>query len=458
MQYFGTDGIRGRVGTAPISVDWILKLGFALGTVLRQSKVDRPKVLIGKDTRISGYVFESALEAGLCAAGVDTILLGPMPTPGVAYLTRTLRVDIGLVISASHNLYEDNGIKFFCSEGMKISSDMEARIEAQLLKPMQMVDSRSLGKASRLPDAEGRYIEFCKRIVSPSFDLRGFKIVIDCAQGATYRVAPRIFSELGAALICVGVEPDGVNINQGCGSTQPAMLATKVLATRADVGIAFDGDGDRVILVDNEGTVLDGDQILYLIARWYQQKDQLKGPVVGTIMSNFGLAKALEALDIPFERVMVGDRYILQGLQEHGGHLGGEPSGHILCLDSSSTGDGIIAALKVLELLRESEQTLAMLLSDYVQYPQVLINVPLKKPLSAPNASQQPSSILDEPQFQAVLLQAQEALKGQGRVLVRPSGTEPLLRIMVEGRDPALVASLAKKLDQSISSILEAIS
>ena len=453
MQYFGTDGIRGRVGEPPISADWVLKLGWAVGSVLTQSSLN-PKVLIGKDTRISGYLFESALEAGLCSAGVDTRLLGPMPTPGIAYLTRTFRAQIGIVISASHNPYYDNGLKFFSAEGTKLPDAMESRIEAMMQEPMQMVDSRSLGKASRINDAEGRYIEFCKSTFPSHLQLGGLKLVLDCAHGATYRIAPCVFRELGAEIITLGVQPDGFNINKDCGSTNTALLSAEVIASKADLGIAFDGDGDRVILVDAQGVVVDGDQILYMIAKWYQQIQRLQGAVIGTIMSNYGLEKAFQSLQIPFERVAVGDRHILRRLEEQKGNLGGEASGHIICLDANSTGDGIVCALKVLAIICETGHSLANLAGGMRKYPQTLINVPFSTKAQSKHLNAKQS--MDHPDIHKAVATVNEHLKGQGRVLLRASGTEPLLRVMVEGEDAVLVQSLAEDLAETIKSALEA--
>ena len=442
-RYFGTDGIRGPVGIAPISADWILKLGWAVGTVLHEALAThglRPTVLIGKDTRISGYVFESALEAGLCAAGVDTLLLGPMPTPAIAYLTCLLKAQIGIVISASHNPYQDNGLKFFSSQGKKLPDDMEYRIEAQFEKPMQMVDSQALGKASRLKEAEALYVAFCRQTVAGNFDLKGLKIVVDCAHGATYRIAPAIFRDLGAEVIAIGVSPDGLNINQGYGSTDTVALRACVLESQADLGIAFDGDGDRLLFIDHQGREIDGDQILYILAKWYQAQGHLQGPVVGTLMSNYGLEIAFKTLGILFERVAVGDRHILQRLEEKQGILGGESSGHIICLDSSTTGDGLICALKILMIMVHSQQSLSDLAGGWIQYPQILINVPLSMRLQT----------LDHPQINQAVEWAEGRLKGKGRVLLRPSGTESLLRIMVEGQDQVLVSELAQGLAEAV--------
>ena len=445
-KYFGTDGIRGRVGKPPISADWILKLGWSLGVVLNEMNQDKdtlPKVLIGKDTRISGYLFESALEAGLSSAGVDTLLLGPTPTPAIAYLTRTLRANAGIVISASHNPYYDNGIKFFSSEGKKLPDEFEYAIEQQLEKPFTTVASHRLGKATRVRDAEGRYIEFCKNTFPQELNLNGFKLVIDCAQGATYRVAPSIFRELGATVVELNVKPDGLNINQECGSTYPNHLIENVLQNKADLGIAFDGDGDRVVMVDNEGHVLDGDDLLFIIAQWYAKTDRLKGGVVGTVMSNYGLELALKALQIPFCRAKVGDRHVLELLQQNNWILGGESSGHIICLDANTTGDGIVSALKILAVMRHTRQTLPVLRSAFKRYPQTLIKVPYESK----------DKINEHPVIRNAVQTAESRLNGQGRILLRSSGTEPVVRIMVEGQDMSLIESIASELALAVQSI-----
>jgi phosphoglucosamine mutase len=453
-KYFGTDGIRGRVGEAPITADWILKLGWALGSVLTKihSKTKNPlenrcKVLIGKDTRVSGYLFESALEAGLSSAGVDTLLVGPMPTPGIAYLTRALRASSGIVISASHNPYYDNGIKFFSAEGSKLPDEMELAIEAALECPMQMVDSRKLGKAQRVQHAEGRYIEFCKNTFPSSLDLQGIKLVLDCANGATYRVAPAVLRELGAEVIEMGITPDGYNINDQCGSTHPDLLSKKVLQEKADVGIALDGDGDRLIMVDHKGEIVDGDEILFIIAKWYADTNRLTGGVVGTLMSNYGLELAFKESGIAFSRVAVGDRHIMELLKKNTWNLGGESSGHIICLDANSTGDGIVSALKVLAVMALSKQSLFDLKQGMTKLPQTLINVPV-----ASNSTQNNSkaSGIEHPSIQAAVESIESRLKGQGRVLLRASGTEPLVRVMVEGRDINLVQALAQELAQVV--------
>ncbi|MBU1690188.1 MAG: phosphoglucosamine mutase [Gammaproteobacteria bacterium] len=428
-KYFGTDGIRGKVGEAPITPDFVMRLGYAAGKVLaaqerRLPQGDHPAVVIGKDTRISGYMLESALQAGLSAAGVDVLLTGPMPTPAVAYLTRALRAQAGIVISASHNPFEDNGIKFFSAAGTKLPDKTERAIEKALEDPMQTMPSAKLGKARRLNDAAGRYIEFCKSTFPTELDLRGLRIVVDCAHGATYHVAPPVFHELGAEVISIGNLPDGLNINHECGATHLQALQDAVKQHRADLGIALDGDGDRLMMVDAFGEVFDGDRLLYVIAKYRHLHGQLKGGVVGTLMTNLGMEHALEKLNIPFARAKVGDRYVLELLDERGWQVGGEGSGHILCLDRHSTGDGIVSALQVLHALRVEKTTLGDFTKDLTLYPQVLINVPVCKGFDF-SAS---------PLVQARLAEAELDLDGAGRVLLRASGTEPLLRVMVEGK------------------------
>lgn len=437
-RYFGTDGIRGKVGEYPITADFVMKLGWAVGKVFA-SDADS-KVVIGKDTRISGYMFESALEAGLSAAGVDIQLLGPMPTPGIAYLTRTLHAKAGIVISASHNPFYDNGIKFFSEQGTKLPDDIELEIEAQLDKEMGCVDSSLLGKASRVDDAAGRYIEFCKRTFPDKLSLSGLKIVLDCANGATYNIAPKVFAELGAEVIAIGNEPDGININEECGSTHPDWLKKNVTLQEADLGIAFDGDGDRILMVDNQGNLIDGDQLIYVIARHKKQRDQFKGGVVGTLMTNLAMEHALERLDIPFLRAKVGDRYVMEQLLKNNWQLGGENSGHIICLDHTSTGDGIVAALQVLAALAESGESLADCLSDLQMYPQVLINVRLDKK----------QDVMGLPEVVAAVESAEQQLAGRGRILLRPSGTEPLIRVMAEGEDAELVQQCAESIADAV--------
>ena len=433
-KYFGTDGIRGRVGDYPVTAEFMLKLGWATGRVLGGNRANR--VIIGKDTRISGYMFESALEAGLSAAGVDVRLLGPMPTPAIAYLTRTLHACAGIVISASHNGFADNGIKFFSSDGTKLPDEVEAAIEAEIDHDMVTVASDRLGKAERVEDAAGRYIEFCKSTIPLSMTLRGLKIVVDCANGATYHVAPEVFDELGAEVIALGVEPDGLNINQACGSTQPELLQKVVLEHRADVGIALDGDGDRVIMVDHKGELVDGDELLFIIARSRQQEGTLHGGVVGTLMSNLGLEHALQSSNIEFVRANVGDRYVLELLQQNNSIIGGESSGHIICLDRTTTGDGIVSALQVLAAQVRYGKTLHELKSGMKKYPQLMINVPVNHKVELDNTP----AILD------AVKSAEQRLAGRGRVLLRPSGTEPLVRVMVEGEDAQQVSAEANQL------------
>lgn len=444
-RYFGTDGIRGRVGKEPISADFVLRLGNALGRVLvaqHQASGHRPIVVIGKDTRISGYMFEAALEAGLVAAGADVQMLGPMPTPAVAFLTRTLGVDAGVVISASHNPHYDNGIKFFSAQGEKLDDATELALEAALDEPFSTVESERLGKAMRAREAVGRYIEFCKASVPRSFDLRGMRLVLDCAHGATYHVAPLLFRELGAEVIAIGVAPDGVNINDGVGSTHIDNLAVKVRETGAHLGIAFDGDGDRVLMADDQGNPVDGDDLLYVLARAWQAEGRLRGPVVGTLMTNFGLEQALAALQVPFVRSNVGDRYVHQALVEGNGLLGGEASGHLLCLDRATTGDGIISALQVLVALRRSGQSLRQALHGLVKVPQKTVNVRLGE-VSA-KATVQAESV------QQALAEAQRAVAGRGRAFLRPSGTEPVVRVTVEADDDALMQQTLDRLSAAV--------
>jgi len=433
-KYFGTDGIRGRVGDYPVTAEFMLKLGWAAGRVLGGNRGDR--VIIGKDTRISGYMFESALEAGLSAAGVDVRLLGPMPTPAIAYLTRTLHACAGIVISASHNAYADNGIKFFSGEGAKLPDEVELAIEAELDRDMVTVESDRLGKAERVSDAAGRYIEFCKSTIPLTMSLKGLKIVVDCANGATYHVAPSVFDELGADVLDIGVDPDGLNINQSCGSTQPELLQKIVLEHQADVGIALDGDGDRVIMVDHKGELVDGDELLFIIALSRQQEGTLQGGVIGTLMSNLGLEHALQSHHIEFSRANVGDRYVLELLQQSNSLIGGESSGHIICLDRTTTGDGIVSALQVLAAMVRSGKTLHELKTGMKKYPQRMINVPVSGKVELDNT----------PAVQDAVKSAEQRLAGRGRVLLRPSGTEPLVRVMVEGEDARQVSDEADQL------------
>jgi phosphoglucosamine mutase len=438
-KYFGTDGIRGRVGDFPITPQFVMNLGYAAGKVLASAEHtvgERPAVLIGKDTRISGYMLESALQAGLIAAGVDVYLAGPIPTPAVAYLTRTLRLQAGVVISASHNPYEDNGIKFFSAMGTKLPDEIEHAIEAELEGEIVIESSNQLGKAKRLDDAVGRYIEFCKGTFPSSMNLRGMKIVVDCAHGATYHIARNVFHELGAEVIAIGAQPDGKNINNGYGATAPANLQKAVVEHCADVGIALDGDGDRLVMVDSAGVLYDGDQLLYVIARQRKEQGRLQGGVVGTLMSNLAFEHALQKMDIPFLRAKVGDRYVMELLSQQGWQLGGENSGHIICLDKHSTGDGIVSALEVLLALHIKNQTLTDALSDLQMYPQVLVNVRVARGVDC----------LKHAEVLAAVAEVELALDGKGRVLLRPSGTEPLLRVMVEGEDKALVEQSAQRI------------
>jgi len=441
-RYFGTDGIRGRVGKSPITPEFVMKLGWAAGRVLGSAK--NSKILIGKDTRISGYLLESALEAGLSAAGVNIRLLGPMPTPGIAYLTRTLHAQAGIVISASHNPYYDNGIKFFSSEGNKLADEVELAIEAELDKSMTTVDSAQLGKADRVSGAEGRYIEFCKSTIPLTMNFRNLKIVVDCSHGATYNIAPYVFDELGADVVAVGVSPDGLNINKDVGSTCIGMLCDAVLEHKADLGLALDGDGDRIIMVDAMGNEVDGDEILYIIARSRQQLHTLNGGVVGTLMSNLGLERALESLGIHFERTKVGDRYIMERLSKKGWVVGGEQSGHIICLDRTTTGDGIVSALQVLAEINRTGKPLHELTAEMTKYPQTLINVKI--------GSSKAEDIMMDGSVREAVKVVEEEMGESGRVLLRPSGTEPLIRVMIEGLDKEQVKQLAEQLADVVRS------
>ncbi|WP_404361141.1 phosphoglucosamine mutase [Methylotuvimicrobium sp. KM1] len=443
-KYFGTDGIRGKVGEYPITADFLLKLGWATGRVFANE--GHGFVLVGKDTRISGYMFESALEAGLTAAGVDTHLLGPMPTPGVAYLTRTLRAQAGIVISASHNPYYDNGIKFFSVEGTKLPDSMEKKIEYYLDSPMTTVDSSKLGKANRVGDAAGRYIEFCKSTIPTWMDFNGLRIVVDCANGATYHIAPHVFSEVGAEVVTIGAEPDGLNINEECGATKTEKLVSTVLAYRADFGIALDGDGDRLIMVDHKGEIVDGDELIYIIAKSRLNSGALKGPVVGTLMTNLGMEHALKSLGIELFRAKVGDRYVMEMLEEKNGILGGENSGHIICLDRTTTGDGIVAALQVMAEMKTTGKTLHELRSGVRMYPQVLINLRTDIKINPDNHEKIQKAVKD----------VEKILGDNGRVLLRASGTEPLIRVMVEGVDEALVNKCANQLADEVKKAIDA--
>ena len=436
-KYFGTDGIRGKVGISPITPDFVLKLGWAIGRILSKGYHNKNKVLIGKDTRISGYMFESALEAGLSAAGMDIRLLGPMPTPAIAYLTRTFHAAAGIVISASHNHFEDNGIKIFSEHGTKLPYTTELEIEQEIDKQMQTVEPMRLGKAKRIEDATGRYIEFCKSTIPYNISFEGLKIVIDCAHGATYNVAPNVFSELGAMVKTIGTQPNGFNINAGYGSTQPQALQTAVIHHHADLGIALDGDGDRVLMVDAKGELIDGDELLFIIAQARHKAGDLQGSVIGTVMSNLGLEQALKKQDIPFKRSAVGDRYVLKMLQETGSNVGGESSGHIICLDRTTTGDGIITALQVLVTSIQTGLPLHILKNGMKKYPQHMINVPL-------NSNE--IDVVSLPAVQTAVKEAENILAERGRVLLRKSGTEPLVRVMVEGTNKQEVEMITQKL------------
>jgi len=440
-KYFGTDGIRGRVGKFPITPDFVLKLGWAAGVAFR-SNTEQVRVVIGKDTRISGYMFEAALEAGLASAGANVQFVGPMPTPAVAYLARTLQADAAIVISASHNSHQDNGFKFFSNKGYKLSDDVELIIEKLLDEPMVTVTSSKIGKAARINDAAGRYIEFCKNSVPTGTNFKDFKIVLDCAHGAAYKVAPAVFSELGAQVVCIGVEPDGMNINVDCGSTALNALQNKVLAEQANIGIAFDGDADRVLMVDHTGQIVDGDELLFIIAQYHQQQGTLQGGVVGTLMSNFALEVALNKLNIPFVRANVGDRNVFSMLQEKNWQIGGENSGHILHLGFSTTGDAIIASLQILLALQANDLTLAEACQTLNKLPQALINVELgdKNPLDNKQVIELQQHIIEQ-------------LADTGRILLRKSGTEPLIRVMVEAQNKTIARSYAGELAELIKQV-----
>lgn len=440
-QYFGTDGIRGTVGDGVINPDFIMRLGWAAGRVLAKKKRNGP-VLIGKDTRISGYMFESALEAGLSAAGVDIQLLGPMPTPGIAFLTKSTRAQAGIVISASHNPYYDNGIKFFSADGMKLDDQTELEIEKELSKPIKSVESRLLGKAGRITDAPRRYIEFCKSKITNGVDLTGLRLVIDCANGATYHIAPRVFEEMGAEVIALSDKPDGININEECGATSPQLLQSKVREARADAGIALDGDGDRLIMVDHEGSIIDGDDILYFISQAHPK--QLNGAVVGTVMSNLGLEHALGELDLHLLRASVGDRYVLELLQQKHLVLGGETSGHIINLNMSTTGDGIIAALLVMESTLLTGKKLSELRAGMEKFPQIMRNVRLQKKFD----------VTEYPELTTAVKDVEQTLGKTGRVVLRPSGTEPLVRVMIEGENEKQVEMLVDQLTTTVENIV----
>jgi phosphoglucosamine mutase len=437
--YFGTDGIRGEVGIEPITADFFLKLGWAVGSVL--SEKGKASVVIGKDTRVSGYLFESALEAGFLSAGVDVGLLGPMPTPAIAYLTQTYNASAGVVISASHNHFQDNGVKFFSSQGLKLSSKDQAKIEKKLTEPMQSVSSDKIGKARRHEQPLGRYIEFCKSTFDRGINLSGLNIVIDCANGATYHIANNVFSELGASTAVINNTPDGVNINKNCGATDTQHLQDVVLETKADLGIAFDGDGDRLMMVDHQGELVDGDELVFIVAKaWQAQQCLSNNVVVGTKMTNLGMRHALRDLNIDFVEADVGDRYVMEKMKEHGSVIGGEGSGHMICLDKTTSGDGIISALQVLEVLAKSGTSLHQLKNQMVKYPQVLINVKTKEKVDLDNHQQ----------LNTTIKEVEENLGDEGRVLIRASGTEPLIRVMVEAKDAQLTQQSAEKLANTL--------
>jgi len=443
-KYFGTDGIRGKVGEYPITADFLLKLGWATGRVFANE--GNGFVLIGKDTRISGYMFESVLEAGLSAAGVDARMLGPMPTPGIAYLTRTLRAKAGIVISASHNPYYDNGIKFFSVDGTKLPDELEHQIEQYIDTPMTTVESSRLGKVKRIGDAAGRYIEFCKATVPTRLDFKGLRIVIDCAHGSTYHIAPHVFSEVGAEVVAIGAEPDGLNINDECGATKPENLAAKVLEYHADLGIALDGDGDRVIMIDHKGEIVDGDELIYIIAKSRLNAGQLSGPVVGTLMTNLGMEHALKEEGVKLLRAKVGDRYVMELLTAKKGILGGEGSGHIICLDRTTTGDGIVAALQILAEMQTTGKSLHELKSGMQKYPQVLVNVRTDKKVDIDNMDS----------IKKAVAAIEKKLGISGRVLLRASGTEPLIRVMVEGANKDEVVKYAHQLAEDVKKAIAA--
>ncbi len=444
-KYFGTDGIRGRVGDAPITPDFVLRLGFAAGCVLAQDRSDgrsRPTVIIGKDTRISGYMLESALEAGFSAAGVDVLLIGPMPTPGVAYLTRALRLSAGVMISASHNPFDDNGIKFFSADGLKLPDEVEQEIEALLDKPMVTLQSIHLGKVRRVDDAAGRYIEFCKSTFPRQLDLRGMKLVVDCANGASWDIAPHVFRELGAEVVAIGNQPDGTNINDEVGATHPAAMCAAVKKHGATFGLALDGDADRLVMCDADGTLFDGDQLLYAMIKDRHARGVLRGGVAGTLMTNLALELQLGKMAIPFERAKVGDRYVLELLRDRGWECGGENSGHLLCLEKHSTGDGIISALQILGALKRAGLSLGQFIAELTLFPQVLENVRLARRFNFSASAP----------VQAAVKAAEDQLAGEGRVLLRASGTEPVIRVMVEGRDGSQVKALAVKIADVVRS------
>jgi len=446
-KFFGTDGIRGRFGVEPITPLTVLKLGWAVGTVMRRH-YGKGSILIGKDTRVSGYILESALEAGICSAGMDVVMLGPVPTPAIAYLTQSARATAGVVISASHNPFYDNGIKFFSNEGFKLNDDFELEIEAALDEEMLSVDAKDLGKVSRMQSAAARYIEHCKSAIAPQTNFKDLKIALDCANGAAYQVAPKVFQELGASVSIMNNLPDGFNINDQCGSTHIQGLSDFVLEEGCDLGIAFDGDADRVLMIDHQGNTVDGDQLLYVLTSAANQKNTLSGGVVGTLMTNLGLEKRLADLNVPFSRANVGDRYVLREMQEQGWTLGGESSGHIICLDKTTTGDGLVSALLVVEAILERQLPLADIVAEYEIYPQEMINVRLTD-----TASHSASEICASPMVQESISKAEKTLADTGRILLRPSGTEPLIRVMVEGQDAEIVHHCCVQVAESVQSL-----
>ena len=446
--FFGTDGIRGPVGAEPITPQTIVHLGWAMGTVIKKH-YGKGSILVGKDTRVSGYLLESSMEAGLSSAGMDVVMLGPLPTPAIAYLTQTARAHAGVVISASHNPYTDNGIKFFSPQGTKISDEIQDEIEELMTKPMQVVISEQLGKAYRMDDAVGRYVEFCKGTIPRRMDLKGMRVALDCANGAAYQSAPAVFHELGAEIEVINNTPDGFNINNDCGSTHISGLQKLVIEKKCDVGIAFDGDADRVLMVDNRGEVVDGDQLLFVIADSQQKQGRLKGGVVGTLMTNFGMEKALEERGIPFERAKVGDRYVMQELKKRDWVLGGESSGHIICLDKTTTGDGLVSALQVLTQVKFMQKSLHQLVGQMSMYPQHMINVKLP-------ADKNAKEVVELPEVKKAVADVESKLGEAGRVLLRPSGTEPVIRVMVEGQDRALVELYCQELSDGVSTLLAA--
>ena len=447
-KFFGTDGIRGKVGQEPIMPQTVMQLAWALGSVLAERQ-ESGNVIIGKDTRVSGYMLESAMEAGLSAAGMDVTLVGPMPTPAIAYLTKTSRTSAGVVISASHNPFYDNGIKFFSNNGTKLPDEMEFAIEEKMSQPMQMVAPEKMGKATRMDDALGRYIEFCKSTIDDTTNLKGLRISLDCANGAAYAVAPKVYKELGADVLLIGHQPDGFNINEGCGSTHLELLQQHVLENNTDLGIAFDGDADRVLMVDNKGNIIDGDQLMFVLAHAYQQNNNYQGGLVGTLMTNLGLEQACKKINMPFTRANVGDRYVMQELQKNDWLIGGESSGHIICLDKTSTGDGLIASLQIVQQMIKSEKSLLELVSGMQLYPQKMINVKLPE-----NAALNAADVCGHQDILTAVSEVESELADKGRVLLRPSGTEPVIRVMVEGHEEQQVNQLCQQISGAVGQLV----